>query len=256
MEAKFKADAVTYLTNYNLAQLYQIATELIHNHCRNQDLKKHMKQIEKTSLSKYCNDKPNKFGCHETCNSCSCLKKFQGKKKKAWRPYKSKNHRFLKKRKFQKKSGRCFICGKKWHYAKHCKSNKRILTKLLQLIEDPDLNDEYYEWSDNLEHALLAIDSQSQESDISSESDKLEESSDDEQVLNIFEEHPIDLTMQSSPTFRSVRGKSYQRGIQHNCGLSLKTSHGKFSNMVQQVFKETFGVVSITGFSKVTTFRI
>ena len=27
-----------------------------------------MKQIEKTSLSKYCNDKPNKFGCHEISN--------------------------------------------------------------------------------------------------------------------------------------------------------------------------------------------
>ena len=35
MEAKFKIDAMTYLTNYNLARLDQIATELIHNHCKN-----------------------------------------------------------------------------------------------------------------------------------------------------------------------------------------------------------------------------
>lgn len=39
MEAKFKADAVTDLAMYNIAQLYQIATELIQGHCRSQELK-------------------------------------------------------------------------------------------------------------------------------------------------------------------------------------------------------------------------
>ena len=60
------------------------------------------------------------------------------------------------------------------------------LTKLLQLIEDPEFDDEYYEWFDNPKQPLLAIDSQSQKSDTSSESNEPEESSNDEQVLNIF----------------------------------------------------------------------
>ena len=77
-----------------------------------------------------------------------------------------------------------------------------ILVNLVQLIKDPSFDDEYYEWSDNREQALLAIDSQSQESDASSKSDELENSSDDEHVLNISKEQPIDLIMQSTPAFR------------------------------------------------------
>lgn len=61
------------------------------------------------------------------------------------------------------------------------------------MIEDPDFQDEYYIWFDNLEHALLAIDMQFQESDVSSE---------DEQGFMLFEEQPVDLMMTSGPTFR------------------------------------------------------
>ena len=43
MEAKFKGDAVTDLEMYSIAQLYQIATELIQGHSRLQELKKYMK---------------------------------------------------------------------------------------------------------------------------------------------------------------------------------------------------------------------
>ena len=53
MEAKFKADAITDLAQLSLAQLYQIAMELIQSHCRSQDLRRHMKQIEKSSLQKF-----------------------------------------------------------------------------------------------------------------------------------------------------------------------------------------------------------
>lgn len=117
-----------------------------------------MKQIEKTYLSKYYNNKPNKFGCQDSSNSCSCSRKSHRKKKKrAWKPYKSKKHRFVKRQKFKEKSGRCFIGGKKGHYTKQCKSNKRIPTKLLQLIEDPKFDDNYYTWSNDREPALLAI---------------------------------------------------------------------------------------------------
>lgn len=35
LEGKFKAGTITDLTNYSLAQLYQMVAELIQNHCRN-----------------------------------------------------------------------------------------------------------------------------------------------------------------------------------------------------------------------------
>ena len=63
MEAKFKANAIIDLSLLSLAQLYQIAMELIQSHCKSQDLRKHMKHLEKSSLQKFCNEEPNKFGC-------------------------------------------------------------------------------------------------------------------------------------------------------------------------------------------------
>ena len=38
MEAKFKADAIIDLSTLSIAQLYQMAMELIQSHCRSQDL--------------------------------------------------------------------------------------------------------------------------------------------------------------------------------------------------------------------------
>lgn len=67
----------------------------------------------------------------------------------------------MKRRKFQRKLDKCFICGKKGYYAKQYKSKKRIPTKLLQLIEDQEFDDDYYTWSDDPDQALLAIDLQS-----------------------------------------------------------------------------------------------
>lgn len=47
MEAKLKADVVRDMTTLSLAQLYQMAMELIQSHCRTQELKKHMKHIKR-----------------------------------------------------------------------------------------------------------------------------------------------------------------------------------------------------------------
>ncbi|KAK9184967.1 hypothetical protein WN943_025320 [Citrus x changshan-huyou] len=131
-----------------------------------------MKQIEKTSLSKYCNDKPNKFGCHEISNYALAQRNSRARKGKLGYHTKAKGTALSKEENSRKDQA------------------------------DLDFDDEYYEWFDNPEQALLAINSQSQESDISSESDEPEESSDDEQVLNISEEQPVDLTMQTTPAFR------------------------------------------------------
>ena len=88
MEAKFKADAIVDLAQLSLAQLYQMSMELIQSHCRSQDLPKHMKQIEKSSLQKFCNEEPNKFGCQHTEKMCSCNTGKRRKEKRPWKPYK------------------------------------------------------------------------------------------------------------------------------------------------------------------------
>ena len=72
MEAKFKANEITDLSQLNIAQLYQMVMELIQSHCRSQDLRKHMKHLEKSFLQKFCNEEPNKFGCQHTDKMCSC----------------------------------------------------------------------------------------------------------------------------------------------------------------------------------------
>lgn len=148
MEAKLKADAIVDLSVLSIAQLYQMAMELIQSHCRSQDLRKHIKNIENPSLQKFCNEEPNKFGCQHTDRMCSCNTSKRRKEKRPWKPYKGKKYRFIKRRK-QKGSGRCFICGKKGHCAKQCKSKKRLPVKLLQMIQQEDFDDEIYTWSDS-----------------------------------------------------------------------------------------------------------
>lgn len=158
----------------------------IQNLCRNQELRKYMKQIEKSSLPKYYNNKPNKFGCHETCSSCYCSKKFYSKKKNPEDHTKARSTSLSKEESFRKGQANVSFVARNDLVAKQCKSKKRSLTKLLQLIEDPDFDDEHYEWFDNPKQPLLVIGSQSQEFDTPSESNELEESSDDEEVLNIY----------------------------------------------------------------------
>lgn len=49
-----------------------MAKELIQNHYKNQ---KHIKQVEKTYISKHYNEMPQKFGCHDFSTSYSYKKK-------------------------------------------------------------------------------------------------------------------------------------------------------------------------------------
>lgn len=69
------------------------------------ELKKHIKQIEGTSLQKYCKSQPQKFGCLDEKKSCKCkyLNHKCYRKIRTWKPYKdsksviSKNDNTLKK---------------------------------------------------------------------------------------------------------------------------------------------------------------
>lgn len=80
---------------------------------------------------------------------------------------KAKKKQFVKKKlQFPKKSGKCFICGKKGHYVKWCKLKKIAPLKLLQVIEDMNCHNEYYTWFNMpTQVSFAAIDLQSQESD-------------------------------------------------------------------------------------------
>lgn len=50
LEAKFKTEGIIDLSNYSLTSLFQMAIEVIQDHRRIPQLKKHIKHIEKTSL--------------------------------------------------------------------------------------------------------------------------------------------------------------------------------------------------------------
>ncbi|KAK9190646.1 hypothetical protein WN943_019253 [Citrus x changshan-huyou] len=143
MEAKFKADAIVDLAQLSLAQLYQISMELIQSHCRSQDLRRHMKQIEKSSLQKFC------------------------------------------------------------HYAKQCKSKKKLPAKLLQMIQHEDFDDDIYTWSDSPLGAVYTLDkyplSDTEDTDSTTCTDS--NSGNDDLVLAVHDPLLAKLAMQPSSLF-------------------------------------------------------
>lgn len=80
LEAKLKAEGIIELSNYT-SIIISDGKRINLEYYRNQELKKHMNQIEKTSLFEHYDEKPQKFGCYESDALCSCQKKFLKKKK-------------------------------------------------------------------------------------------------------------------------------------------------------------------------------
>ncbi|KAF4348039.1 hypothetical protein F8388_014327 [Cannabis sativa] len=96
-------------------------------------LQEFMKQSKK--LGKVCSIRDLLIKCPSE-SSCSCK---TPKKKTKFKTFKFSKHKgrkikFLrKKRDFRKKSDRCFVCGKKGHYAKQCPKGKTV--KLISHIQ-------------------------------------------------------------------------------------------------------------------------
>ena len=135
---------------------------------------------------------------------CSCNPGKKKKEKRPWKPYKGKKYRFIKKRKHKKGSGRCFLCGKKGHYAKQCKSKKKLPAKLLQLIQQDYFDDENYSWSEHSLGAVYSLEEHqlSDTDDSDSTTSTVSSSADEDPVLVVHDQPQVDLAMQPATRFR------------------------------------------------------
>ena len=97
-----------------------------------------------------------------------------------------------------------FICGKKGHYAKQCKSKKKLPSKLLQMIHLEDFDDDIYTWSDTPLGAVYTLyeyplsDTADSDSTTCTDSD----SEDEDFVMAVHDPLQIKLAMQPSSLFR------------------------------------------------------
>lgn len=92
---------------------------------------------------------------------------------------------------------RCFIYGKKRHYAKQCKSKKRIPTKLLQMIQKVDFDDDYYGWTTNPAKIVLALE---KESEIEESSSSGSNNTEEEPIMMMKPPLLLDLNSSLRPT--------------------------------------------------------
>ncbi|WVY95102.1 hypothetical protein V8G54_034190 [Vigna mungo] len=144
-----------------MGQIHQMTKEVVDKLCRQHqyffDLMnnkgKFGKACKKSYLEIKCKDK------------CSC----QNKKNKGEKPYKrkEKNLKFFKKRNFRKRpqGQRCYLCGRKGHFAKSCpnKADKAIKLVTSLKIRDEEVESLYSEQSSPDEDTVFALRNSSEE---------------------------------------------------------------------------------------------
>ncbi|KAK1398016.1 hypothetical protein POM88_007879 [Heracleum sosnowskyi] len=138
------------INNTSIGELYQHVLLSLEKLCNQ---KKFLKQIEEQSknLGSACDRNDLQIKCGKS-SSCTCTKKkekfskLSKFRKKTGKSYfsKKKKWRFLRKKKGNSKSSRCYVCRKKGQFAKECpnkEKSSKLLEKVAQIeeISDDDL---------------------------------------------------------------------------------------------------------------------
>ncbi|KAL0455354.1 UNVERIFIED_CONTAM: hypothetical protein Slati_0874600 [Sesamum latifolium] len=172
----------------SLGEFHQITFAALDKLCEQQSFFKGLMD-KKALLKKACNKSHLEIQCKK--KMCSCTPKTPRIRKGG--KTKKKSLRFFRRRPFRKKkTDRCYLCGKKGHFARRCPNKKeksaKMVAQILQIsdttLDDIDLETLYSEQDDQTEDTVFAIhDDSSEEED---EHSTVEEEDDTQLYLPIY----------------------------------------------------------------------
>ncbi|WVY95193.1 hypothetical protein V8G54_034281 [Vigna mungo] len=144
-----------------MGQIHEMTKETVDKLCRQRQYFSDLMN-NKGKFGKACKKSYLEIKCKD---KCSC----QSKKNKGEKPYKrkEKNLKFFKKRNFRKRpqGQRCYLCGKKGHFAKYCpnKADKAIKLVTSLKIRDEEVESLYSEQSSPDEDTVFTLRNSSKE---------------------------------------------------------------------------------------------
>ncbi|WVY98065.1 hypothetical protein V8G54_030216 [Vigna mungo] len=149
------------LSTMTMGQIHQMTKEAVNKLCRQHQYFSDLMN-NKGKFGKACKKSYLEIKCKD---KCSC----QNKKNKGEKSYKrkEKNLKFFKKRNFRKRpqGQRCYLCGKKGHFAKSCpnKADKAIKLVTSLKIRDEEVESLYSEQFSPDEDTVFALRNSSEE---------------------------------------------------------------------------------------------
>ncbi|KAL0295483.1 UNVERIFIED_CONTAM: polyprotein [Sesamum radiatum] len=175
------------VTQLSLGEFHQMTFAALDKLCEQQSFFKDLMD-KKAILKKACSKSHLEIQCKKMCTCPSKLLRIKrrGKTKK-------KSLRFFRRRPFRKKkTDRCYLCGKKGHFARRCPNKKeksaKMVSQILQISgttgDDTDIESLYSEQDEQTEDTVFAIhDITSDEED---EHSSVEEGDDPPSYLPIY----------------------------------------------------------------------
>ncbi|KAK4380908.1 polyprotein [Sesamum angolense] len=148
------------VTQLSLGEFHQMTFASLDKLCEQQSFFKDLMD-KKAILKKACSKSHLEIQCKKMCTCPSKLPRIKrgGKTRK-------KSLRFFKRRPFRKKKpDRCYLCGKKGHFARRCPNKKeksaKMVSQILQISEttfdDTDIESLYSEQDEQTEDTVFAI---------------------------------------------------------------------------------------------------